>query len=500
MLRAQDSTITIKDPAEYNTFQNAYTQSDPKAKAAALESFLQAYPQSVAKGEAYDALIDAYMALNDGDRTLSASTRLLQVDPNNLKAILYSVLIKKSQCGKTQDAQTCNDAAVLARKGLTAPKPAGISDAEWKKQTGGSYPIFHSAIALYYAVAKKDFKAAVAEYTAELMMYTDAQTQSGPALQDTLLLAKAYSQPDALDLVKSIWFYARAWNFAPASYKPTIEKSLEYYYKKYHGNLNGLDDIKSKAALTTFPGDIVIKPAPTPAELAAQAVRDTPNLSAMNLGDAEFVLVNGYKEDVAKVWAALKDRATPVPGIVMEANASAIKVIITQGVKPQDFIVNLQTPVTCKDFPAVSSVLKEEQDFILTSGVKADTDKLNAIFTDPKTPIKKIVIEPVVGVIKVAVSQDAKDANIPDFIVHLKTHVACKEAPAKGFTYGQQSKGEAELDGTYDTYAQVAATATMAQTAQIVLRDGVIIPKKTAVTHPKPAAGHSAAHPAHPAH
>ena len=40
-LRAQDqSTIQIKDPAEYNAYQMATTQSDPKAKAAAIEDFL----------------------------------------------------------------------------------------------------------------------------------------------------------------------------------------------------------------------------------------------------------------------------------------------------------------------------------------------------------------------------------------------------------------------------------------------------------------------------
>jgi hypothetical protein len=497
MLRAQDSTITIKDPAEYNTFQSAFTQTDPKAKATALESFLQAYPQSVVKPAVLDALIDAYQAQNDTANSLSAARRMLQVDPNNMKAIFFSVLVMKSQCAKTvspktglsTDPQTCDDAAMLARKGLLAPKSAGMSDPDWKKLTAGTYPAFHSAIAFDDAVSKKDSKGAVAEYTAELMLYTDDQSKTA-GLQDMLLLAQAYCQTDAKDLVKAVWFYARVWNFVPAGYKPTIEKSLEYYYSKFHGNLKGLDDLKAKAALTTFPGDFVLEAAPTPAQIAHTAVESTPNLGSMNLGDAEYVLVNGNKEDVDKVWAALKDKATPVPGIVMEANASAIKVVITQGVKPVDFIVNLTTPVACKEFPAASAVLKEEQDYILASGVKADTDKLSALFNDTKTPIKKIAIEPVVGVIKVAVASEAKEAKSPDFIVNLKTPVSCKEAPAVLFVYGQQSKGDAELDGTYDNYKQVAATATMAQTAQIVLRDGVIIPKKAAAAHPKPTAAH----------
>ena len=493
MLRAQDSTITIKDPAEYNTYNNAIGQSDPKAKAAALESFLKAYPLSVVKGAVLDVLIDTYQGLQDADNTLSAASRLLQADPNNMKATYYSVLVKKSQCGKTQDKQTCDDAAALAHKGLLAPKPAGVSDGDWKTQTGGSYPVFHSAIAFDDAVSKKDFKGAVAEYTAELMLYTDNQSKTA-GLQDTYLLAQAYSQPDAKDPVKSIWFYARAWNFVPPSYKAKIETDLERSYKSYHGDLKGLDDIKSQAALTTFPpGTLVIAPDKPPAEKIHDIILTTPNLNTLALTDKETVLSVGSKEDADKLWALLKDQATPVPGMVIEAPASAIRVVLTQGIKPTDYIVKLTTPVACKDFPVIGALLKQQQDFILSSVVKADSDKLSAIFDDAKTPIKKIGIEPLVSVIKVAVTQDAKDSKIADFIVNLKNPVSCKEAPAAGFAYGQQSKGEAELDGTYDTYTQVPATATLAQTAQIVLRDGSIVPKKAVAPH-KPAAGH---HPAH---
>ncbi len=206
-LRAQDSDqITIKDPAEFNAYQTATTQSDPKAKTAALESFLQSYPQSVVKKAVLDMLVDTYYAQGDTDKTLSAAGRMLQVDPNNLKAILYSVLIKKAQGGKTADAQTLDDAAALAQKGLTVPKPAGLADDEWKKLTGAAYPIFHSAIALDYAVSKKDFKAAEAEYKAELMLYSDDQSKT-VGLVDTLHLAEAYAMPGAgQDLVLASWF------------------------------------------------------------------------------------------------------------------------------------------------------------------------------------------------------------------------------------------------------------------------------------------------------
>jgi hypothetical protein len=420
MLRAQDS-IVIKDPAEFNTYQMATSQADPKAKAAALESFLTAYPQSVVKNSVLDSLIDTYQGLQDADKTLGAASRLLQVDPGNMKAIFLSVIIKKGQCAKTQDAQTCDDAGLLAGKGLSAAKPAATSDADWKKLISGTYPTFHSAIALDDIVSKKDIKAGISEYRTELMLYPPEQTTVWPSqgLWDTLQLAEAYTKSDSPDhLVQAVWFYARAWNYA-TPIKAQIEKKMDYYYQKYHGNLDGLSDVKTKAAATLFPpGDFTLSAAPTPAELAHKAIVETPDLSKMALVDTEFILANGAKEDTDKLWAILKNQVTPVPGIVIEASVS---------------------------------------------------------------------------VIKVAVTQDAKDNKIADFIVNLKKPLADKDIPAVGFEY--KIPPATALVGTYDTFTQVPATATLAQTAQIVLRDGDIQleKKKPAAPAHKPAAGHKPA-------
>jgi len=461
-LRAQDS-ITIKDPAEFNAYSQASTQSDPKAKASGLESFLTTYPQSVVKKAVLDMLVDTYQQLNDPDHALSAATRLLQVDPSNMKAIFLSVAIKKSQCqravdakGNLTDPQPCDDAAALAQNGLKVAKPAGVSDDDWKKQTGATYPIFHSAVALDDALSKKDFAAAVSEYRTELMLFPPDQTTTGPGLVDTLNLAEAYVKLAPPDMVNAVWFYARAWNFAPAGFKPQIEKKLDYWYNKFHGGMDGLDAIKTQAAATEFPsGTVMIKPAATPQEKIHAILLNTPDLNVLALADKELVLAFGTKEDADKLWALLKDKPTPVPGIVIEATAS---------------------------------------------------------------------------VIKVAVTPDAKESKVPDFVVNLKAPLADKDIPAVGTEFGLQSAGKAELDGTYDSYTQIlapgspapaappvaaaaaqvpaappeAAAATPAPAAppspvaaaqvlgaQIVLRDGVIIPeKKKAVPAHKPAAGH----------
>jgi tetratricopeptide (TPR) repeat protein len=418
-LRAQDSdTISIKDPAEFNNYQMATTQGDQKAKAAALENFLTQYPQSVVKSSVLDMLLDTYQGLGDPDHALSAASRLIQIDPNNMKAIFLSVVIKKSQGAKTGDAQTLDDAAALARKGLAVVKPAKMSDDDWKKQTSATYPIFHSAIALDFALAKKDYKSAVSEYRTELMLFPPEATKAGPGLVDTLQLAEMYIKPEVKDYVQAVWFYSRAWNFAPPAFKAQIEPKIEYYFKKYHGNLDGLDAIKAQAALTVFPADtFVISAAATPAEIAHKVVVETPDLNTLNLGDKEFILASGTKEDADKLWALMKDKATPAPGVVIEATAS---------------------------------------------------------------------------VIKLAVSDDAKVAKIADFIVNMKKPLEEKEIPVAGAAFGIQPA--AELDGVYDSYAQIPATDTTAQAAQIVLRDGVLVPekKKPAAAAHKPAAGHKA--------
>lgn len=421
-LLAQD--ITIKDPAEFNAYQMATTQSDAKAKADALESFLKQYPNSVVKNAVLDQLVDAYQGSQNQDGVLSASQRLLQVDPNSLKATLYTVVIKKQQCakGNGSDSQSCDDAAAIAQKGLQIQKPASMADADWQKLTHAAFPIFHSAVALDDVVSKKDFKAAQDEYSSELKMYAGDESKTA-GLQDTLLLAQAESQPGSTQqLIPAIWHYARVWAYAPPAYKAQIAPRLEYYYKKYHGSLEGLDDVKVKAATSEFPpADFTIKPAPSPAEQIHALIATTPDLNSLALADKETILALGSKEDADKLWSLLQNKETQVPGIVIEATAEQIKV---------------------------------------------------------------------------AVTQDARDAKVADFIVNLKKPLT--DADLKTIQPGFEFKSapEAMLAGTYDNYRQVAATDKTSQAAEIVLKDGEYVPAEKK----KPAAAHHPALPHHPAH
>ena len=158
-------------PAEYNAYNSAITQTDPKAKAAALEAYLTAYPQSSVKAAVLEQMMGAYSQIPDAVKTLDAADRLLQVDPNNIRACLLEVYFRRTGAEQTTDAAAkqagLDKAAEFAQKGLTAPKPAEMSADDFEKLKNGAYPVFYSAIAIA-ALNKKDAAAAVENYKKEL--------------------------------------------------------------------------------------------------------------------------------------------------------------------------------------------------------------------------------------------------------------------------------------------------------------------------------------------
>ena len=355
---AQGGQITIKDPAEYNAYTNAVGQSSPAAKAQAIEAFLTQYPNSVVKQEMLEQLVGAYTQANNTPKTMDAAKRLLQVDPTNLRALTYIVYVEKQQA--QGDQAKLDDAAALAQKGLTATKPANMTDADYQKLKGVATPIFEGAIAAD-DTGKKDYKGAIDAYQAELKAYTDpTQTQTGPGLLDTYLLGQAYLQEDPKDLVNAIWYLTRAAQFAPPASKDQIEKTAEYWYNKYHGGMDGFDQVKTLAMANLMPPPdykpVPAPPPPSPADLAHTAVTSTPDLNNLSLSDKEFVLANGSTEDAGKVWDVLKGKTFAIPGKVVTATADSVQMAVSQDAQQSnkaDFTINMKTPL--KTVPATGA-------------------------------------------------------------------------------------------------------------------------------------------------
>lgn len=415
---AKCGAVTIQDPAEYNSYNNAITQSPAAAKAQAIEAFLKQYPNSVAKVDLLGQLMTAYRDTGDVAKTLDAAKRLIDANPANLTALTFVVYLDHQQANGNQ--QMLDEAASYAEKGLNAQKDSCMSQADYDKVKDAATPIFYSAIGADDQ-AKKDYKGEIDAYTKELQSYKDPQqTTVIPGLLDTYYLGQAYLQEDPKDLKNAVWFLTRAAQFAKPPYQAQIETAAVYWYKKFHCAQNdatclngtspqGFSDIQQLASsqANVFPpasyNPTPAPPPPSPADLAHQAIASTTgcasvtpappsstaapgaapgapapaeaapaapgaaptvppdctaNLKNLALSDKEFILSNGDPADQQVVWSVMNGVTAQVPGVVVSATASAVQIAVTQDSQQSnkaDFTINMKTPFKDSDIPTAGA-------------------------------------------------------------------------------------------------------------------------------------------------
>src|SRR3974390_2569333 len=141
---------TIKDPKEYNAYVSAVQQSDPNAKAQAIEAFLQTYPDSVMKGDALDALLSSYQQAGNLQKMADAASRLVQVDPNNVTALATLTYYYRLSINTKNLQQNLDLMQKYASAGEDAlpkmQKPEGMSDADFTKRHNELGAIFEGGL------------------------------------------------------------------------------------------------------------------------------------------------------------------------------------------------------------------------------------------------------------------------------------------------------------------------------------------------------------------
>jgi hypothetical protein len=354
---AQPQQKTIKDPAEYNAYMSAISSTDPNAKAQALEAFLQQYPNTVVKEETLEQLMAAYQAANNTAKMTDAANRLLQVNPNNVRALALLTYAARAQGNFPQ-------AASFAQRGLPAaesmPRPQGMSDADYTKLQNGLKVIFNGAIGMA-ALQNKDYPAAQKALTAAISVPEDAAN-----LQDVYPLATAYLQATPPDYQNGLCYAAKAVDLAQAQNnaqaQQQIDKFAQYYYKKFHGSLDGWDQVKQQMQTATSCSGINITaapPPPTPCEFADTIMKQNPEVSQMAYADWLFVLGSGNQKDADQVWAFLNGKGIPVsspehPAKVVSATRDELQLATTDDDihdNKADVTLKLATPLPATKVP-----------------------------------------------------------------------------------------------------------------------------------------------------
>jgi hypothetical protein len=327
---AASQAPVIKDPAEYNAYVGAIQQKDPAAQISGLEAFMTQYPNSVMKTAALQTLMQDYQQTNNQQKTIDTATKLVVLDPNNVRALALLAYIDrlKAQGGDPNAKQDLVDAKKYGQAGLDAlpkfTKPDGTSDADFDKMKGQMTGIFNAAIGIA-ALTDKDYAAA----RTALRAAADSSPDSQKDFSVVYPLALAYAGPTPADPnvpadpLNGIWFAARASSVAPnAQYQTQIEKYAKNQYMKYHGGDDGWTDVLAQAkASPDPPAGFAIKPAPSPAEQAHTMVTGT-TPDKMDFATWQFVFTNGSKEDQDAVWNAIKGKAVQMQGTVIKATAT----------------------------------------------------------------------------------------------------------------------------------------------------------------------------------
>lgn len=252
------SQKVIKSPAEYHAYMHALGLKKPAQKAVAFESFIARYPSSVVKREALEQAMAAYQQLGNSAKVKSLAERILQIEPDNPRALAIDVFIKRNE------AAHGNKAALAAlgpasERGLRSAarwhKPQGMSDAEFKTLRRQMDSIFHGA-AGFAALQAKDYGKAREHYRKAVAL-------SPNDLQNVYQLGVAELQAIPLD-TSGFWHIARALKLASgrAAAQAAILRYGKATYIRYHGSEEGWDAIVVAAAKrSALPHGFSVKPA-----------------------------------------------------------------------------------------------------------------------------------------------------------------------------------------------------------------------------------------------
>lgn len=312
MVAAGGAAVAQGDPAaQQKAYAAILANPDATKRAEALELFIAYYPASPLMIGAHEQLMASWQAAHEPAKSDGTATKLLQIDPNNVRALANKVFVGRARLA-TGDVSGLAGIVAMAGHGLAVlpkwPKPDGVSDQDFARLKLQATAIFDSALGFAAQHAK--------DYTKARRYYLDAVTLAPDNLQDVYQLSVVQLEGTPLDPL-GFWYAARAIALARESKSEQAATSIDRYararYHAYHGSEEGWDALLSRvAAGQRVPPDkfaASISRALTTAEAAVQAVADH-NPGTLSFADWEFILaqrdVSPANRDAAdKVWKAI---------------------------------------------------------------------------------------------------------------------------------------------------------------------------------------------------
>jgi tetratricopeptide (TPR) repeat protein len=335
-------TKTIADANEYNDYISATQQTDPNAKGAALEAFVQKYPNSVVKEDALQAAMAAYQQGGNLQKSAATAAQILQVNPNNVPALAVQTYVSRQNAQSVppaQQTQAFAQVGEMAQRGLQqlpSYKPNGVPPADVQKQVAAFSQIFYGA-AGQAALAAKNY--------AEAQKYLNEAVKASPDnVQDVYPLALAYIQqtpPSDDALLNGIWYMARAYNLVAAQNPQAAQQvgnAGQYYLNKYHGKQPDSAQLwnnvvaMAKASPTPPPNFATSIPkAPSPEQQVREMLKEANNnITQMSFGEWVLIFTYGDPQTKQEVFQQIANKPFKFQGQVVDATPDTVHVALTQ--------------------------------------------------------------------------------------------------------------------------------------------------------------------------
>src|SRR5438874_1127725 len=197
-----------KSREEYDVFQSMASEKDPNKRVQLAEAFVQKYPSSDFKDQAYQVEMATYQQLGDSNKAIAAGKKAVEANPDNIMALSYlsfafPFVFKADDPNKEAELKNAED---RAKHGLEQvqklQKPANVTDEQFNQFVKDQRSKFNSTMG-FVALQRKDYPAAITSLkTAEEDNPADFYTAY------RLGLSYLYSTPPDFD--NAIWNLARA--------------------------------------------------------------------------------------------------------------------------------------------------------------------------------------------------------------------------------------------------------------------------------------------------
>lgn len=312
-LAAQDRK-SFGNPAEYDAYKAALNTRDAERRAVAMEVFAAWYPGSVLRADAYEQAMAAWQAANQPAKADVVAGKLLQADPDNVRALANRVYVGRARAVQG-DASAMAPMVAAAERGLAAlskwQKPASLADDAFARTKEQMAAMFNGALG-YAALQAKDYDKARRHYR-------EAVAAEPDNLQDVYQFAVAQLEGTPLDAL-GFWYAAHSIAIARAAKNQAAASDIDRYvrsrYRLYRGSEEGWGELLARvvAGERAPPAGFVksIPRALTPAEAAVVILEE--NDPAL-LSFADWTLVLRHRDATPanrmaaeKVWKTIVDR------------------------------------------------------------------------------------------------------------------------------------------------------------------------------------------------